>query len=88
MLFQASNCNQQIPAKIYEYLYSGKPILGFTDPVGDTGQLLKRLNIASIAPLDDKEKIKSALLSFLDALRKGSLRVPSRARSTSFHVGR
>ncbi len=84
MLFQASNCNQQIPAKIYEYLYSGKPILGFTDPVGDTGQLLKRLNIASIAPLDDKEKIKSALLSFLDALRTGSLRVPSRAEVNQF----
>jgi len=32
LVMQASNCNAQIPAKIYEYLRAGKPILALTDP--------------------------------------------------------
>lgn len=31
LVMQASNCNAQIPAKIYEYLRAGRPILGLTD---------------------------------------------------------
>ena len=31
LVLQASNCNAQIPAKIYEYLRAGKPILALTD---------------------------------------------------------
>ncbi len=80
MLFQASNCNQQIPAKVYEYLYCGKPILALTDPVGDTGQLLADLNVSPVVPLDDKQKIKAALPAYVAALREGRIATASRER--------
>jgi glycosyltransferase involved in cell wall biosynthesis len=76
LLLQASNCNQQIPAKLYEYLYSRKPILPLTDPIGDTGQLLAELDIPHITALDDKDAIKSALPRFLEQLRSGFLPLP------------
>lgn len=80
MLFQASNCNQQIPAKVYEYLYCGKPILALTDPIGDTGQLLTDLNVGPVVPLDDKQKIKAALPAYIAALREGRVAIASRER--------
>lgn len=77
MIFQSSSCNQQIPAKIYEYLYSRKPILALTDPVGDTGQLLASLQVPWVTPLDDKDLIKKSLCAFLEQLRNGSLALPA-----------
>jgi glycosyltransferase involved in cell wall biosynthesis len=77
LLLQASNCNQQIPAKVYEYLYARKPILALTDPVGDTGQLLAGLSIPYITALDDKHAIKVALPQFLDQLRSGTVLLPA-----------
>lgn len=62
MLFQAANCNRQIPAKLYEYLYVGRPVVGFTDPAGDTGRLLTELGIEAVAPLDDVAAIKDVIL--------------------------
>src|SRR5690606_1324512 len=40
LLLQAANCNNQIPAKLYEYLRAQRPILALTDPAGDTAQKL------------------------------------------------
>lgn len=80
MLFQASNCNQQIPAKVYEYLYCGKPILALTDPVGDTGQLLADLDVGPVVPLDDKQKIKAALPAYVAALREGRVAIAAQER--------
>lgn len=69
MVFQGSNCNQQVPAKVYEYLYAGRPILGLTEPAGDTGRLLAEVRVAHIASLHDREAIKRLLPTFLDRLR-------------------
>lgn len=71
MIFQADNCNFQIPAKIYEYLYCRKPIIGLTDPCGDTGKLLQGLGIRSIAKLEDSDQIERVLYNFLHDLHKG-----------------
>lgn len=77
LILQTSNCNQQIPAKIYEYLYCERAILGLTDPVGDTAQLLKQLGVPYLARLDSKEEIKVALLEFVAAIKSDSaFRVP------------
>lgn len=65
LLFQATNCNHQIPAKIYEYLRAQRPILGLTDPQGDTASLLLQLGIDTILPLDDQNKISAGLFSFI-----------------------
>ena len=41
LILQASNCNDQIPAKLYECLRARRPILGLTDPAGDTAAALR-----------------------------------------------
>jgi glycosyltransferase involved in cell wall biosynthesis len=78
MLFQAANCNRQIPAKLYEYLYVGRPVLGFTDPAGDTGQLLAELGIEAVAPLDEVPAIKRQIVGALQDAAAGTSRVPTR----------
>jgi len=71
LVFQARSCNQQIPAKVYEYLYAQKPILGLTDPAGDTGRLLASTGATHIAALEDKDGMKRAIRDFVNALRNG-----------------
>jgi len=71
LLFQASNCNHQVPAKLYEYLRARRPVLALTDPAGDTAATLRAAGIDTIARLDSKEDIARALVSFLDRVRGG-----------------
>lgn len=72
VIMQASNCNDQIPAKAYEYLRAGRPILGLTDPLGDTANLLRRAGGSTIAPLDSAKTIQSVLLTFLEEIRQNT----------------
>jgi glycosyltransferase involved in cell wall biosynthesis len=65
LLFQAANCNHQIPAKLYEYLRARRPIFALTDPTGDTAAVLKAAGIDTIAPLDSMEQIARGILRFL-----------------------
>jgi glycosyltransferase involved in cell wall biosynthesis len=76
LLFQASNCNHQVPAKLYEYLRARRPILALTDPVGDTACLLGEVSSATMAPIDSREQIATTLLEFLDGIRNGKTRRP------------
>ena len=76
LLFQASNCNQQIPAKAYEYLRAGRPVLALTDAAGDTAGLLCDAGLTSIVPLDDAQAIATGLLSFLERVRSGRESLP------------
>ena len=71
MIFQAANCNHQIPAKIYEYLRAEKPILALTDEVGDTAGVLKRANVGMVVALDNKDGIKQGLLDFVQQIKAG-----------------
>src|SRR6185369_3884375 len=57
LVLQASNCNHQIPAKLYEYIRSGTPIVALTDPQGDTAAVLLKLGDQFLAPLDDADAI-------------------------------
>lgn len=74
LILQAANCNAQIPAKLYEYLRSGRPILGLTDPAGDTAWALGNAGIRDIASLEDPVAIASALAGFLDQIAQGQLK--------------
>jgi hypothetical protein len=76
VLLQASNCNHQIPAKVYEYLRIGKPILALTDERGDTAGLLRDTGGATIVDLFDEEAIVQSFMSFLEHARHGSHPVP------------
>jgi hypothetical protein len=79
LVLQASNCNDQIPAKVYEYLRCKRPLLALTDPAGDTADLLRRSGIRNIARLDSAEEIGSELLHFLDQVRRGAPALPDDA---------
>jgi glycosyltransferase involved in cell wall biosynthesis len=79
LVLQAANCNEQIPAKLYEYLRSRRPIVALTDPAGDTGQAVRNAGCDMIAPLDDADAIAAVLTRFVRELRNGSARVPDTA---------
>jgi hypothetical protein len=72
LLMQDAGCNDQIPAKAYEYLRAGRPILGITDPRGDTAALLRDAGVDTVAPLESADAIAALLPRFLDALRAGT----------------
>ncbi|GAB2860566.1 glycosyltransferase [Pseudoduganella ginsengisoli] len=79
LILQGSSCNAQIPAKLYEYIRSGRPILALTDLAGDTATALSGCSSAVVAPLDDVAAIRATLLAFLDKVRTGQLPPPPMA---------
>lgn len=95
LVLQASNCNEQIPVKLYEYLRCGRPIIGLTDPAGDTAALLRKAGMTSIASLDSAEAIASVLSKFTAELAGGTaatpdmdyVKTPTRRRRTEALVG-
>jgi glycosyltransferase involved in cell wall biosynthesis len=72
LLLQAANCNQQVPAKLYEYLRARRPILALTDSAGDTAATLRAAGIDTIGPLDSPQGIIDALLRFLALAEAGT----------------
>ncbi|MGH6802695.1 MAG: glycosyltransferase, partial [Methyloceanibacter sp.] len=83
IVMQSSNCNEQIPAKVYEYFRAGRPVLGLTDPSGDTADLLKRAGVRTIARLESATEIEDALMRFLAHIRAGTSERPDPARVAS-----
>ena len=82
LVMQASNCNAQIPAKIYEYLRAGRPILGLTDPTGDTAGVLRNAGLDAIARLDSVDEIAALLPKFLGDARDGRAKMPAKVAVT------
>lgn len=76
LLFQAADCDIQIPAKAYEYLRIGKPILALTTHTGDTAALLREVGGATIVNLTSEDEIYEGLSSFVDSLRVGTHPLP------------
>ena len=75
LVLQASNCNDQIPAKIYEYLRSGRPTLCLSDPAGDTASVMRQAGLDAIAPLDSVDGIERSLPAFIEQVRSGQARL-------------
>ncbi len=72
LVMQGSGCNEQIPAKIYEYLRAGRPVVGLCDPQGDTAGVLREAGLdSSIAPLASAEAIAALLPAFVEAVQAG-----------------
>lgn len=80
LVLQASNCNQQIPAKLYEYLRAGRPMFGLTDQAGDTAAVMRRAGIVEIVPLDDSARIEAGLDNWIADLAAGRGAVPDGER--------
>lgn len=79
LVLQAANCNDQIPAKAYEYLRCRRPIIALTDPAGDTAGLLRKAGVDSIARLESAEAIALELRRFLARARRGDVAPPDEA---------
>jgi len=77
LVFQGSDCNRQIPAKIYEYIRARKPMLAMVDPAGETFRLLQQMGIYTTVRLDDKAAIEERLESYLQLLRSSSAPLPT-----------
>ena len=76
LVMQASNCNSQIPAKVYEYLRVAKPILCLSDRKGDTADLLRRAEVQAFADLASPDEIAAAIPAFLRLVGEGSALTP------------
>lgn len=68
LVFQGSNFNTQIPAKIYEYLRAGRPIFAVVDPTGGTAAQLSRFGASVIADIGSVSAIEDALREVLRTL--------------------
>jgi hypothetical protein len=71
LVMQASNSNEQIPAKLYEYLRARRPVLCLADPAGDTAGAMRRAGIDTIARLDAPQDIAAMLPGFIESVRSG-----------------
>lgn len=79
LVLQAANCNDQIPAKLYEYLRARRPIVALTDPSGDTAEVVRNAGLDTIAPLDSAEAIAALLERCIHAVRAGRAPLPDAA---------
>lgn len=77
LLLQGPSCNNQIPAKVYEYMRAGKPLFALTDERGDTARLLASVDYGSVVPMSDTAAIERGLDEFIDGIRLGRHRTPA-----------
>jgi len=85
LVLQSDCCNDQIPAKIYEYIRAGMPILALTDRTGDTAQVLRSMGHNYIAPLDASSAIGTELLGFVQQPKREPSPLPEIVRNASRH---
>jgi glycosyltransferase involved in cell wall biosynthesis len=72
MIFQGKQYNAQIPAKIYEYFWARRPVLGLVDAAGETAHVLRSAGFDSLVAMDQPEAIVVALKQFLQQIRNGT----------------
>lgn len=84
LLFQAAMCNHQVPAKLYEYLRAGRPVLALTDHQGDTAQALRQSGTGVLCDLTDAQDIALHLGQFLKGIEAGTAEGASRAVAERF----
>ncbi len=64
-----------IPGKLFEYMASGTPILALGPQGSDVEQILKQTNTGYYMGYDNKDQIKSHILSYFEAYKSGVLSV-------------
>lgn len=66
---------QILPAKIFEYIASGKPILGILPPEGEAGKLIQNENLGIAVDFEDISKIKEAIYKLYQQYKNDALKV-------------
>jgi glycosyltransferase involved in cell wall biosynthesis len=84
LLFQAANCNHQVPAKLYEYFRAAKPVFALTDKTGNTAETLREAGIDDIVDLANKNEIKQQLVTFLTQLETGAASIANPEVASSY----
>jgi len=84
LLFQAANCNHQVPAKLYEYFRAAKPVFALTDKTGNTAETLREAGINDVVDLANKNEIKQQLVTFLRQLEAGAASVANPEVASSY----
>lgn len=73
LVLQGKGFNRQVPAKLFEYLRTGRPLLALVDPEGDTRALLDEVGVGECAAPDHADAIAAAVSAFVESLdRYGS----------------
>lgn len=67
ILLQGKNFSRQIPAKLYEYLRTNRPVIGLCGHESATAQTMKLTKRPFLADLADSRDIENCLKDFLDA---------------------
>lgn len=68
LLFQAAGCNNQIPAKVYEYMRAQKMVLAITDNEGSTADVIRKAGAGLIVSLKDAAAIEHGLEQVMDRI--------------------
>ncbi|MDQ3003030.1 MAG: glycosyltransferase [Fibrobacterota bacterium] len=71
LLFQGPSCDPQIPAKFYEYLRIGRPIMAVTTQGGQTGKAVETTQSGRVVPWYDSAAIAKAIGEWASAVEKG-----------------
>lgn len=71
LLFQGSEFNRQIPAKVYEYFRVGRPVLAMADPAGETARLVAATGVGRVLPIDDREALAAGIPEFIAEVADG-----------------
>lgn len=87
LLFQGPSCEAQIPAKLYEYLRVGRPILALATSGGETGRLVVASGGGMVVPIDDPEAIAKALGDWAGKIGRGEP-LPHATRETAARYSR
>jgi len=72
LLFQGPSCNHQIPAKAYEYLRIGRPIIALTPEGSDTANLIRQANAGIVVPPDEPDTIAASIGRLLKRMQNGN----------------
>ena len=69
LVLQGYTSNPAIPAKVYEYLRAGRPILALVDDKGETASLLRNSDACILAQPNSIEDIECGFMKFIELVR-------------------
>jgi glycosyltransferase involved in cell wall biosynthesis len=84
LLFQGPTCNHLIPAKAYEYMRAGKPILALTPTEGQTGRLIRDEVAGTVIDSCDPAAIAGSLATFVAQVAANAAPSCDRARALKY----
>jgi glycosyltransferase involved in cell wall biosynthesis len=64
-----------IPGKVFEYVAAERPILAAVPPDGAAGRLIEEIGAGIVAPSDDADALRLALVELHERWKRGELYV-------------